>query len=55
MAKLQKKVTRRGKYTSESFTVTLTKSYVMKLGWKEGDELIQRLTEDKGGIIIERA
>ena len=55
MAKLQKKVSKSEKYRSESYTITLTKSYIHVLSWKEGDEMIQRLTEDKKGIIIEKA
>ena len=55
MAKLQKKVTKSERYRSESYTITLTKSYIQLLGWKEGDEMIQRLTEDKKSIIVEKA
>ena len=55
MPKLQKRVSKSGNYRSESYSVTLIKDYIEKLGWKEGDLLIERLTEDKTSIIIEKA
>ena len=59
MPKLQKRVskseTKSGTYRSESYSVTLIKDYIEKLGWKEGDLLIERLTEDKKAIIVEKA
>ena len=38
-----------------TYTVTLPKEYVEKLGWKKGDFLVIDILEDKKIIVIYRA
>ena len=55
MPKLQKREYIQGKSKTISFFLTLPKDYVVKLGWKEQDHILVRLTEDNNRLILEKA
>lgn len=55
MPKLQKREYTQGKSKTISFFLTLPKDYVVKLGWKEQDHILVRLTEDNNRLILEKA
>lgn len=55
MPKLQKREYKKDKSVTISYFLTLPKDYIVKLGWKEQDHIIVKMTDDNDRLILERA